>query len=263
VLNDLQLRRECVQAYNSWAAEQVVGFQDRQIPVCFVDLDDVDWAIAEVTRMREHGSRGVMIPGGPIAGKSLAHPDFERFWSACEDLGVAVIFHLSISGRTRLDPGWSNAGRDWRGSTLLYTTQIHQLPEVALGAMVLGGVLERHPRLIVMSQEIDIGWVPAWVSKMDSVTSTGFFRRHYTLPLKPSEYVQRQVFVSGLAPSDTLIGVFENTPLDTIVFASDWPHPEGGPIETASETWLKQLSGAPQHRIDSFLGDAIANAMQL
>lgn len=264
VLKDPQIERECMEAYNTWASEQVIGHTDRQIPVSKIILDDVDWAVREVTRMRALGSRGVQVPGMPVNGKSIAHPDFDRFWAACADLGVAVIFHVLHTGRATLAPGTANMG-NWAGAVALYQTQSHQVPEVALGSMVLGGVLERHPKLVVMAQEMDIGWVPYWVSKMDGITDIGLFRRHYKLPLRPSEYVERQIFISGLAPTDakSLRYAVEASPPNTIVFASDWPHPEGGPIETARSTWERELDGAPQPVIEAFLGTAIARAMEL
>jgi len=260
-LNDPILARECMAAYNTWAAEQVEGHQDRQIPVCYVTLDDLDWAIAEISRMRELGSRAVLIPAQPVRGMALSHPQLDRFWSACADLGVAVVFHINTAGRVTMHPGWANTGGDWRAAMLHHATQTHQLAEIALGNLIFGGVLERHPTLVVMSQELDIGWLPNWVRKMDSFTSHRFFQ--YSLPLKPSEYVQRQVFISGLAPADKLQDVFEAAPPDTIVFASDWPHPEGGSIETVREAWTSQLAGLPESRTDSFLGTAIAKALHL
>ena len=43
---------ETLWAYNTWATDHLAGHTDRLIPVTLVDLADVDWAIAEIRRMR-------------------------------------------------------------------------------------------------------------------------------------------------------------------------------------------------------------------
>jgi predicted TIM-barrel fold metal-dependent hydrolase len=262
-LSDRILARELRTAYNTWACEAVEGYSDRQIPVINVVLDDLDWALEQVRTSRERGSRAVQIPAQPVDGKSLCHPDFDRFWAACQDLGMAVVFHIAFAGKVTLAKGWYNTGGDWRAAMALASNQTRQLPEIAISAMILGGVLERFPRLIVMSQEMDIGWVPYWVDRMDRTATNGFMRRTNRLPLLPSEYVRRQVFVSGLCLQDRIRPAFDGAPPDTIVFASDWPHPEGGPVDDAIPTWTQHMGDLSEGQRESFLGAAVAKAMQL
>ena len=54
-------------AWNSWAINQVEGHTDRLIPVTQIDLQDVEWSIGEMTRMRELGSRAFVLPEAPVA----------------------------------------------------------------------------------------------------------------------------------------------------------------------------------------------------
>ena len=73
---DLALR--AFQAFNTWAAGTFHGHTDRLIPVSLVDIADVDWAIAEITRMRALGSRAFQVRADPVSDtKSFTHPDFE------------------------------------------------------------------------------------------------------------------------------------------------------------------------------------------
>jgi predicted TIM-barrel fold metal-dependent hydrolase len=200
------LMRQCLAAYNTWASETLAGHTDRLIPVTLLDLGDVDWAVSELTRMRARGSRVFNVKASPVGGRSLSHPDFDAVWSAAEDFGMAVMFHVG-SGRPTVDIGWADSGR---GASLEYlflcATQAHQLPEIALASMIFGGVFERHPRLHAFASELGIAWVPDWLQNMDllAVGAIAEFRPlAYKHPMTPSDYAARQVFVTPL-PSQPL-----------------------------------------------------------
>ncbi|MET0658497.1 MAG: amidohydrolase family protein, partial [Steroidobacteraceae bacterium] len=263
-VRDMRFALECLAAYNTWAANQTAGHTDRQTPVCYVVLDDVDWALGEMQRMRKVGSRMVHIPAQPQAGKSLAHSDFDPVWATAQDLGMAISFHIAFSGSPMLAPGWGNTGTDWRTALVSFSVHLSQLPIAALTALVVGGVFERYPKLIAMAQELEMGWVPYWLEKLDLVTGARNIRRtNYTLPLKPSEYVRRNVFVSNLAPMDTLRPALDQISPDILVFGSDWPHPEGGEVESAIPTYLGQFALDEREKINRFFGDAVRDAMDL
>src|SRR5262249_25122706 len=82
------------------------------------------------------------------------------------------------------------------------------VPQIALAAMLIEGVFERHPRLVVMVQELGISWLPHFLETIDSVTvgpygaQFGMGAGDYALPLRPSEYMRRQVRVTPLASPD-------------------------------------------------------------
>ena len=109
--NDPSLALEALETYNRWSTDQLHGYTDRLIPATVIDLMDVDWSIAQVTTGRERGARAVFVKADPHGGKALNHPDFEPFWATCEDLGVAVLFHVG-GGRAAMHPGWANNGGD-------------------------------------------------------------------------------------------------------------------------------------------------------
>jgi hypothetical protein len=85
--------------------------------------------------------------------------------------------------------------------------------------LILGGVLERHPRLRLGFFEAGAGWVPYWLDRLDGHASS-ILGREYTLPLLPSLYFLRQCAVTldaGEADPDT-------RPSLRAMFASDLPH---------------------------------------
>lgn len=74
--------------------------------------------------------------------------------------------------------------------------------------MIFGGVLERYPKLAVIVTELGIDWLPDFLMAADAEADSSrpkmlSFAR-YDLPLKPSEYMQRQVCVSVVQQQDQL-----------------------------------------------------------
>ena len=107
----------------------------------------------------------------------------------------------------------------------------HFGPEVFISAMIMGGALERHPRLRIGVLEYMAGWIGPMAELLDQ--SVGFFRGALdaTAPLKPSEYINRQVRITPFfwEPIDLYIERYGLE--DVYVFSTDYPHPEGG-VET-------------------------------
>jgi predicted TIM-barrel fold metal-dependent hydrolase len=262
---DLALR--AFQAFNTWAAGTFHGYTDRLMPVALIDIADVDWAIAEMTRMREAGSRAFQVRADPVSEtKSFTHPDFEPLWSAAEDLGMAVIFHIG-AGRSEVKHGWYFNGGDPSHYAILHLINGQVVPQIALSAMIIDGVLERHPKLVVIVEELGIGWVPNLMATLDSVTVGpygslfGIGAGDYKLPLKPSEYIRRQVRFTPLTSCDPIQPTYSQLPPELLVFSSDFPHQEGRADAVAlCEAQLTEVSNEARAQ---FFGGSIAELMRL
>jgi predicted TIM-barrel fold metal-dependent hydrolase len=241
------------QCWNRWSADQVHGHADRLIPVTQIDLSDLTWSIKEMTRMREAGSRAFAIPESPVGNarraapgepriaRSITHPDFEPLWSAAEDLGMAAFAHVGF-GRERISPGWANNGADdlttYSLLNMIVNPQI--APQLLLSAMAFDGVFERHPKLVLVVEEVGISWLPHLLGVLDhgvgraalGVLDDGDYRPDfagvaYKLPLSPSEYLRRQVRVTPLVASQPLRPTIDLVPPEMLCFSSDYPHVEG------------------------------------
>src|SRR5262245_5058205 len=91
--------------------------------------------------------------------------------------------------------------------------------------LVMGGVLERHPRLKVAFLESGAGWLPYWLHRMDEHWET--WRRVLPdLPQKPSAYVLRQCTISTEPGEEMIDAVVAHVGEDNVVWASDYPHPD-------------------------------------
>lgn len=266
------------QAWNRWAMETMHGYTHRLMPVTQIDLNDVPASIAEMTRMRSLGSRGFAISESPVGvgrfgsegknrlARSLTHPDFEPIWDAAEDLGMAAIAHVGFS-RERIQFGWANNGGDDLSTYSLLSMAIApQLgPQLLLGALVFDGVLERHPNLTVIVEEVGISWLPHLVSVMDhavgraqkSQLADGEYRpdfagKAYQLPLAPSEYLRRQVTVTPLVVNEPIRPVLDVVGPEMLCFSSDYPHVEG--TDSAVAICERQLAGYTSSIRETFYG---------
>lgn len=261
------LARRGLQAFNTWSSQTLAPHVDRLIPVALVDVGDVDWAIAEITRMRRAGSRAFQVRAEPAADdRSLAHPALDPLWAAAADLGMAVVFHIA-AGRAELKKGWFFNGGDPGNFALLHLLNGSIVPQIAMAALLIEGVFERHPGLVLIVQELGISWLPHFLHTIDSITvgaygeQFGMGKGDYKLPLKPSEYMRRQVRVTPLVTADPLHPTFDLVPPELLVFSSDFPHQEGR--ADAVDLFASQLEDVEGSRRQQFFGDSIAGLLDL
>ncbi len=257
---------EALAASNTWSAEAIAGHTDRLSFATLVDIANLDWAIAEITRTRALGSRMVQIKTDPVDGKSIAHPEFDRFWSAVTDLGMIGMIHIGTS-RAAIDPGWDNNGGDVHHTSLLHFSQNHQVPQIALAGLIFGGVFERHPRLRVVVAELGHEWLPSWLHMVDRLArpsgATADFLGTYRYPLLPSEYVEQSVRVSTLSSNaGTIKGAVLGSPVGSVVFSSDYPHTEGGGTGIMP-VFRDALAGVDDAILEQYYGGSLAADLAL
>lgn len=256
---DPGLGRDALEAVNTWMTDAVVEHRDRLLPVTCLRFDDIDWAVGELKRMRERGSRAFLISSEPAGGIAPSSPAFDPVWGAATELGMVPLLHIGMSP-AMIHPGWANTD-DPALIRLLSILQPEQSAEVFLSAMIIGGAFERHPTLTVLISELGIDWLPRLARRLDSFATEGaspLVLGEYTLPLLPSEYIGRNVRISPLpAPHQSPLRLMEHLP-GVAVFSSDFPHFEGsGEPLPYYESLLADVDDETR---DGFLGGSIAEA---
>ena len=209
----------------------------RLLPATFIPLTVPERAIAEVAFALDAGVKGVTISPLPPATHSITHPSLHPFYAQLEERGVPLLFHVEGDAPRKAAAGFTKNG--WTGQTdfhgggenftgLLYMA-VSQWVEVALAALIFDQVLEKFPKLRVGVIELGAVWVPAWLERLEIVMDT--FGRTETrigsLPLRPMEYVRRQVRVTPY-PTENLGRLIELAGPELFMFSSDYPHVEGG-----------------------------------
>ncbi len=99
---------------------------------------------------------------------------------------------------------------------------------LASAALIMGGVLQRHPMLRVVHLECGAGWVPFWMDRL-AVSVQGGNRGMDVpgLPMYPADYFRRQCYISADPDDPGIKSVIDSLGDGNIVVATDFGHPEG------------------------------------
>ena len=184
-----------------------------------IPLQEPELAVQEAKRaVEELGHRGLFISPHPVDNRNLDHPAYEPLWELTEQLNVPALVHVSTGIRL------PTAGAERFDRYSLFHLHAHPFEQMtAAASLILGGVLERHPRLRVGFLEAGCGWVPYWLERMDEHAENYRFELAH-LKERPSVYFRRQCFVSFELEERDVPHVAATVGAETLVFASDFPH---------------------------------------
>ena len=164
------------------------------------------------------------------SARAFTHPDYDVVWQRFAQAGAPFIVHVAVNGRYRaVSPSFKNNGRMTRElggdapSGELGLLTIGQSAQIFLAAMIFDGVFDRHPELRGISMEHAAFWLPSWMNGLDY---TAKLFRGLTELERPSDYVRRHLKISPFA-GEPVGWIIDNVGPELLVFASDYPHPEG------------------------------------
>jgi predicted TIM-barrel fold metal-dependent hydrolase len=236
-------------AYNTWLAEFCGEGNGRLHGAATLDPRDVDGAVVEAHRaVEELGLVAAYLRPNPVAGRPWHHPAYEPLWSTLEALGVAVCFHEG--GAVMLPQVATDRFQEhafWHACT-------HPMEQqMAMVSMLLGGVAERHPGLRMGFLECGAGWLPYWMWRLDEAVE-GEASDFAHLSLTPTEYVERQCFVSIDTDEEPGMFAIDSLRVPHVVWGSDYPHHDSK-FPNAIKT-LSSLPGMDDGKLRNVLNDA-------
>ncbi|HMF49407.1 MAG TPA: amidohydrolase family protein [Candidatus Saccharimonadales bacterium] len=192
---------------------------DRLIGIPAIPIYNVDNGIKELERCRKAGLKGCIIWQAPHPDLPFHSSHYDKFWSACEELDAPVSLHILTGHSYNKDKNRKGVER-YRGSVNL------KLMDIANGLfeIIHYGILERHPKLKVVSVENESGWMPWIFQQWDYYYNR--FKKQNPPPItrNPSSFVKDQVFACFF--NDHVCG--ENLNFwgqDNIMWSNDFPHP--------------------------------------
>jgi predicted TIM-barrel fold metal-dependent hydrolase len=227
---DFEHRLAGIRAHNRWLVDFCAELPGRRAGIGQIFVNDVDEAIKDARWIAEHGLRGgVLLPAVPVDRKDLEplhSPYYEPLWQVCEELDLVVNHH---SGGGSPDYGkYPASGVLWIAETQFFSRR-------ALTALLLSGVFERHPSLRFVMTEQGAGWLVSYLQTLDAFHAqmrTGRigelgFPAEAALPLSPTEYVHRNVWIGFSFPAPSEVAARDVLGTDRLMWGSDYPHHEG------------------------------------
>jgi predicted TIM-barrel fold metal-dependent hydrolase len=280
VRQSLEVRAAGARAYNRWLADFITASRGRLFGVAESGpLHDMDAAVNELTWAREHGFVAVSAPGSFPAPHLpyLCDRYFERFWSACEDLGLVLSVHAGWAGThdsiidfTKMPPAErqkammaaaGNVVHDDPATQARLVTEAMgqkgsvmrrglQQPRRVMWQLMAGGVLDRHPDLKIALTEIRADWVPATLDHL----AARFSDLRVACNRSPREYWERQFLVTPSSIHRSEVAMREDIGIEQLAFGQDFPHWEGTWPHTLS--WLQDaFSELAENELHAILAD--------
>jgi predicted TIM-barrel fold metal-dependent hydrolase len=215
------------------------------VGIALLSIADVEFAVREMKRAAKQGLRGAMITVLPAAERQYGDRTYDPLWAAAGELGMPLALHAAtgVAGlRVQLDPKTGGL-KTGSGSFIEQAAFMHHDVQHSLAAMVFSGVLERFPKLRIVSVENGVGWMPYFIERLDYLWGKYGWSLESRPPLRPSEYFRRQVWATFqddgvVASTHGLFGA------DNYMWASDFPH--------ADSTWpesrqviAREFAGVP------------------
>ncbi len=198
------------QAINDSIAEMMQQHPDRFAGLASLPWQDVETTIDEMDRAYDLGFCGVMLYSH-IGGRSVDDPAFDPIYKHAQTKELPIVLHPTV-------PTWGEAIKD---HSMIPMMGLQVDTSFALLRLILGGVLERHPRLKVVMPHVG-GVLPYMMGRIEHQTEVmGRGREHIKQP--PSAYMRR-IYLDTVSPSaQALRYAYEFSGPDHLVFGTDHP----------------------------------------
>ena len=247
-----ELRAVGNRAYNRWLADFCSGVVERRAPLATLAVHDISATVAEIHWARDHGFRGIILPTVPGDGLPPYYdPCYEPLWSACEDTGLPLHVHGGAG-----TPEYGDYGAV---SMMIYATETTYFAHRPLWFLIWSGVLERHPGMTFVFTESCADWVPLTLRYLDMIYDKPFFSHiRATVKHRPSEYWERQCFVSASFMTAEEAAIRHEIGLHKLMWGSDYPHVEGV-WPRSMESLATTMAGVPRDEAEAILSGTPAS----
>ena len=208
---DPETGREAARAVNDGIAAAVAAHPDRLIGMGTVPLQNTAMAIDEMRRcVRDLGLRGIEISSN-VNGEELHRERLRPFFAAAEELGILLFLHpLGFTQAQRMSEYYFN---NLIGNPLEST--------LAIGHLIFGGVLDRHPGLKICVAHGG-GYLPGYWGRMDhGWRARGDCSEH--CQQLPSSYLRRLWLDTLVFDPQQLESLVRTHGADRLCLGSDYP----------------------------------------
>jgi uncharacterized protein len=209
--------------YNGWIADYCKQSGGRLHGVAVTPIEHGTVAIEIMREAKALGLVATLIPPA-LKHRNLDHPDLDAFYRAAVDLDMP----LGVHGAPGIHLPKIGVDR-FTNYIQVHCVSFPFDQMTAMTALVSGGVFDRHPKLRVAFLEAGVGWVPYFIDRMHE----HYEKRGDWIPngwrREPIEYLRAgNIWVSCEPEEPILPGVIDVLGDDFIMYASDYPHWDGG-----------------------------------
>ncbi len=223
---------------NDHIAEVVRAHPDRFVGLGTLPMQDPALAVRELERcMRDLGMRGIEI-GSHVNDWNLDAPEVFEVLAAAQELGAAVFVHpWDMLGRERM-------GRYW----LPWLVGMPAETALAICSLVLGGVLERLPRLRVAFAHGG-GAFPWTLGRIEHAFDVRPDLCAVATQTSPRRQFHRLYFDSLLHDADALRLLIRLAGVERVALGTDFPFPLGETEPGRLIDSLTELTGEQRARL--------------
>jgi predicted TIM-barrel fold metal-dependent hydrolase len=245
-LHDPELIQVVYEIYNDWAGDFCKTNSRRLVGLACIPNHDPAAAAKELRR-----AAGLGLKGADFAVSTALYPiwhgAWDALWAAAQECRMPISFHTT--GYPVREPADEAMAKEYYLRHRATRTTMFQISAAEyLASIVFSGALDRFPGFKFVLGEAGVTWLPYILDRMDEEYEDRYYQLN--LSMKPSELWRRQGYSTyqrepSLAVMIPLIGE------DTIMWGSDYPHPDG--IWPDSRKWiaadLGSVSPAVQRKI--------------
>jgi predicted TIM-barrel fold metal-dependent hydrolase len=225
---DLEPAAAGMHAYNAWLADFCSVEPERHVGLAHLPVWDIDLAVRELEWAAEHGLRGINWPTPRPWIPEFDEPVWRPLYAAAQ----ANKMHLNTHSGGVGAPGIYGIASQMnlpRAGAIMQLEMDGWPYRRGLGRMIFGEAFERFPGLkLVLTEGRGIWWDTA-TRELDQAWEDAAPELRQLVPLRPSEYLQRNVFIGASfmanfeAKKAVELGGFDRM----LIWGSDYPHFEG------------------------------------
>jgi len=218
---DPQFSAAICRAYNDWLHDFIQHSPDQLKMAAMLPVHDVNLACQELQRcVKDYGAVGAFVRPNYVNGRYWHSNYWDPLYGMLQDLNVPLCFHEGTgSYYSTIEPRFGE--NRFMRHVASHSTEM----QLAVIALMLGGIFEFFPRLRVAFLEAQSWWVPGLLGRIE-----WDLRQHHDsdapyLKLSPIEYWQRNCF-SAIESGEREVGSVVELlgGADNMCVSSDFPH---------------------------------------
>ena len=255
-----EMVRACAEVYHDWLTEFISHRPDRLLGVATIPIEDVGWAVGELTRVANRGIKSVLINFFPTDAPPLRDPVYEPFFAAVQEMDILVVLHI-LRGRLSDPLHFVNPKDQEEGPGRMIAVD-YEVMETLANDFIFGTILDRFPKLKVMCSEFEVAWIPSFMFRIDQIQND--YAHRMTLPklnMRASDYMRTRIW-HGFIDDPFAMDALPSLGADHIVWGSDFPHIRSVGLE-AQEKLSELLAGIPREDQEKIAGKNTADVLGL